>query len=170
MGFNPKGATDGSYKDKDFSPPAAGWHTFYVTEAILGDSKKGQPMITVKTEVIASDDPDSVGKKVTEWFILIDEWFAKLSRFCMALDPDMVGAEEDPNNGFDPNDQDSINFHFVPQPFRGKISHSKGKDSEGNVRTDARFKEWAPLEAKHAEQLRELYGDELVPGFSDPYP
>lgn len=175
MEFNPQGSKTGDYDEwgsGDFTPPSEGWHILQVVECERTQSSTNREMIKLRAKVILSDDEASEGRSVFENFILEPEFFGKLSSLCMAVDPEMVQASacdgrfEGDDSGLDLDEQASLDYHILRQPFRARIYHKK-EMYKGEKTIKAQVGKYETVRQEDAERLREKYGDNLVPELAE---
>lgn len=169
--FDPQGVNTGDYDEwggGEFKPPAEGWHILQVVKAERTKSAAGNPMIAVRAKVILSDDDESKGRSVFENFVLEPKFYGKLSSFCTAVDPEMQqaakcgGVYEGDGSGLDVNQQASIDYHILGQPFRARVYH-KRETYQGEKRIKAQIGKYDTIRTEDAERLLEEYGEGLVP-------
>lgn len=170
-GFDPQGVKTGTYDEwggGDFKPPAEGWHVFQVVEAERKMSSSNNPMIAVRAKAILSDDEESEGRSVFENFVIDPKFYGKLSSFCTAVDPEMQSAAncggryEGEGSGLDIDRQESLDYHILGQPFRGRVYH-KREEYKGEKRIKAQIGKYETIRKEDADRLLNKYGENLVP-------
>jgi len=168
--FDPQGNPD-DLPDTS-GPIPEGWHKFHITRARLTTSSAGNPMIAFRYSLIGKDS-DFEGRSVRDWITLTKTkyGFGKLMSLCQALDPDMVSVSKDPENGFDPRSQDSIDHLLLDQIFAAKIVHvdREYEDKKGKTQISKQENVEAVrgLTDEEFAQLEEDYGARPCPDLPD---
>jgi len=169
MSFDPQANED--VFGGEFTPISNGWHQFYITQAELTTSKKGNEMIALRYTVIGEDE--HAKKHTRDWIVLTQTkfGFGKLAKLCRAIDPDMKGTGADPEDGFDPFSQKSINYHLLGQPFGGKVKQESRKwmqdDGTEETRIAERVQDFRLIDNNGLKKLEAQYGGDPTPPLPD---
>jgi len=153
-------------------PIPEGWRRFCVTKARLGKSQGGNDMLSNRYTVIGRDD-DYEGRHLRDWIVYTRSrnGFGKLAAFCQAIDPGMVSHSRDPENGFNHQDQDSIDYHVLGQVFQAKIEHESDSytDRSGKrvEKVRERIVEFRAISDQGLATLEADYGGEPRPPLPD---
>ena len=142
-----------------FTPISEGVHIAHITRAVVGESSNGNPMLTVEYTVLTPKDDK--GKKFRDKIVLVDEWYGygKISKLCVAVDPNMVGAAQDPENGFDPHNQASVFKHLIGGLITIRTKHKAATNRAGEARTYVEINDrrdapgWEPVKPEHLTRL-----------------
>lgn len=168
--FDPQGNPD-DLPDTS-GPLPEGWHFFSITKARLMKSSTGNDMLANRYTVIGTGDPFE-GRSLRDWIVYTKSrnGFGKLQSLCQAVDPAMVSASRDPENGFNHMAQASVDYHLLGQVFAGQIEHEDDsyKDRNGRIvdKTRERFVAFRALSERELATLEADYGGEPRPPLPD---
>ena len=153
-------------------PLPEGWHKFAITKARFATSSSGNRMLANRYSVIGKDDPFE-GRTLRDWIVYTKSrnGFGKLASLCQAVDPEMVSASRDPENGFNHNAQDSVDYHLLGQVFAAKIEHEDDvytdRDGRRVEKVRERIVEFRALSDRELGTLEADYGGEPRPPLPD---
>jgi hypothetical protein len=153
-------------------PTPEGWHKFAITKARLTRSSGGNDMLANRYSVIGKDDPFE-GRNLRDWIVYTKSrnGFGKLAALCQAVDPDMVSAGRDPENGFNHKAQASVDYHLLGQVFAARIEHEDDSYNDRNGKRVGmkreRIVEFRVLSDRELATLEADYGGEPRPPLPD---
>lgn len=117
----------------------AGRHTWWITKAVLTESKKKEPMLALQfTCVDDGMEHEEEAPTCRDWVVLkaTRYGFGKLAAICEAID--VMGCEDDPVGGLDPFDQGSIHQCLLGKFFIAEVVLEE-EEYKGKKRTNIRI-------------------------------
>lgn len=141
-----------------YAPPQEGTALLMLTRCEFTKNKAGDKYMLANRLQVIEPGRDK-GKTFRDWIMLTKSrnGFGKLAEVTQAIDDTMKSIKQDPDNGFSPYDQDSINFHLLGQPFAGTIEHEEG-EWNGKKTLNARLTKVREITKKEYDLLVEHYG------------
>lgn len=135
MGFSSKR----SYND--YEPISEGKHIAQMTKCVLGQSRKGKDMLTMRWTIVDVRD----GQEGRTWrdYIVLEEkpWgYGKLAELCRAAD--VLGCDDDPD-GLDPHNQVSVHKHLVGVIASIETKNEESQGSDGRSFTNTRSEQYS---------------------------
>jgi len=155
--FDPQG--DYGEGGKNWDPPARGPHIFQLTECNVTNSKGGNKMLAIIARVVNQDD-SSFNRYVRDWFVYKREFYWKLQKLCLAVNPEMKGAGK---GGLNAKSQTSVNAHLLGRCFVAVVNHRQNsyyKESTGGEVTNiqARLSYYQALNDGEESLIMSQYG------------
>lgn len=148
---------------RDFSQPVAkGPHVVQVIGLAVTTSKSsGNPMLAARFVVIGPTDKDHKRYLFENYVLLQNAGFPRLQQLVLAIDSDIVGCKQDPENGFDPRKQDSVD-QLMGAPVIVVVSHHN-ETWQGKQQVKERIAKYTPVSDALYKKLAAEYGESCGP-------
>ena len=92
-----------------FTAIKEGTHIAYITKAVLGQSRKGDDMLTLRWHITEGQDRK---RQIRDWIVLVEKGYGygRLAELCTAIG--VLGVGDDPS-GLNPHDQESVHDNLL---------------------------------------------------------
>jgi hypothetical protein len=127
---------------------APGLHAAQITRAIVGESKTGKPMLSLRFSICG-------GKLTWRDFIVLEAsrfGFGRLVTLCDSIG--VVGAADDPN-GLDPFDQSSVTTHLLGKVLQVETTNETTQGHDGRPFVQVRSVTFAALDSEQSIEWAE---------------